>query len=123
MLTNSIMYGIRIGFSSGSIDNLISDIQTLRPTVFGSFPTFFNKIYQKIKENIEKKPKLLQILFENAVSTKLFNYKKYGEIHHPIYDYFIFKVIRNILGGQIRFMVSGGAPLSVEIKNYLTVVF
>lgn len=123
MLTNSIMFGFKIGFSSGNLENLIADIQTLRPTVFGSFPQFFNKIFNKIKENIEKKPKLLQLVFDNAIQTKLFNYQKYGEVFHPLYDLLVFKIIRNILGGNIRFMVSGGAPLNVEIKNFLTVVF
>ena len=32
-------------------------------------------------------------------------------------------MMRNVLGGRVRFMVSGGAPLSVEVKNFLTVVF
>ena len=31
--------------------------------------------------------------------------------------------MRNILGGKIRFMVSGGAPLSLDIKNFLSVIF
>ena len=123
MVTNSIMFGFRIGFSSGNLENLVADIQCLRPSIFGSFPAFYNKIFDKIKENIDKKPRFLQLLFENAVSTKLFNYKKYGEILHPVYDLLVFKIIRNILGGNIRFMISGGAPLNVEIKNYLTVVF
>ena len=63
------------------------------------------------------------MVFENAIQTKLFSYQKYGELFHPIYDFLIFRVIKNILGGNVRFMVSGGAPLSVEIKNYLSVVF
>ena len=40
MLTNSIMFGFKIGFSSGNLENLVADIQTLKPTVFGSFPIF-----------------------------------------------------------------------------------
>jgi len=31
--------------------------------------------------------------------------------------------MRNVLGGNIRFLLSGGAPLSVEVRNFLTVVF
>lgn len=123
MLTNSVLFGFRIGFSSGNLENLVADVQALKPTVFGSFPAFFNKIYHKIKENLAKKPKMVQMLFDHAVDSKLASYKATGEIYHPLYDYFVFKVVREIMGGNIRFMVSGGAPLSVEIKNFLTVVF
>lgn len=48
---------------------------------------------------------------------------KYGKLTHSIYDAIVFKVMKNVLGGRIRFMVSGGAPLQVEVKSFLTVVF
>jgi len=31
--------------------------------------------------------------------------------------------MKKVLGGRVRWMISGGAPLQVEIKNYLSVVF
>ena len=64
MHINAIMNGFRIGYSSGDIKNLVHDIQILKPTVFGSFPAFFNKIFDKIKENIESKPNFLQTLVD-----------------------------------------------------------
>jgi len=46
--------GFRIGYSSGNPKELINDVQKLKPTFFGSFPAFFNKIheqtYLKIKD-------------------------------------------------------------------------
>jgi long-chain acyl-CoA synthetase len=59
MHVDAVMYGFKIGYSSGDIKNLIDDIQNLRPTVFGSFPGFFNKIFEKIKEKIEAQNHLL----------------------------------------------------------------
>lgn len=47
---DACMFGFRIGYSSGDIKNLINDTQKLRPTIFGSFPAFYSKIYDKIKE-------------------------------------------------------------------------
>jgi long-chain acyl-CoA synthetase len=48
---------------------------------------------------------------------------KTGTLEHKYYDPLIFKMMKNILGGRIRFMVSGGAPLQVDIKNFITVIF
>jgi long-chain acyl-CoA synthetase len=58
MHVDAVMFGFQVGYSSGDIKNLITDIQLLKPTVFGSFPGFFNKIYDKIKENIEMRNNL-----------------------------------------------------------------
>ena len=59
MICDSIMFGFRVGFSSGDKMKLVQDIQILRPTVFGSFPVFFDKIYSKIKEKIENSPSIV----------------------------------------------------------------
>lgn len=123
MHINAVMHGFRVGYSSGDIKNLVNDIQILKPTVFGSFPAFFNKIFDKIRENIENKPSFLQTLVDQAIQAKIWYYLKYGCIQHTIYDAVLFRMMRNVLGGRVRFMVSGGAPLSVEVKNFLTVVF
>ena len=40
-----------------------------------------------------------------------------------MYDLVIFKFMRDLLGGRVRMLCSGGAPLSIEVKNFLTVVF
>lgn len=116
MHMNAIMYGFRIGFSSGDMKNLVSDIQCIKPTLFGSFPAFFNKIHSKIKENIENKPSVVQTLIDHAIQSKIWKYMKYGLLTHSVYDFIIFRVMKNVLGGRVRFMVSGGAPLNIEIK-------
>lgn len=46
--TSALMFGFRIGYSSNNMNNLVKDIQFLKPTFIGSFPTFFNKVYEKI---------------------------------------------------------------------------
>lgn len=117
------MYSFRVGYSSGDITNLIGDIAKLKPTFFGSFPAFYNKIYNKIHENIESKPSILQSIVDQGIQTKILSFMKYGEMNNFFYDMLVFRVMKNVLGGNIRFMVSGGAPLSIEVKNFLTVVF
>lgn len=40
-----------------------------------------------------------------------------------LYDQTVLKPIRAILGGRIRLFVSGGAPMTKIIKDYITIVF
>jgi long-chain acyl-CoA synthetase len=64
---NAVIFGFRVGYSSENISNLIKDIQFLKPTFIGSFPMFFNKIYDKIKEKINGLQGALIPLVEHAI--------------------------------------------------------
>lgn len=66
---------------------------------------------------------MVQTLIDTAIQAKIWYFIQNGTAHHFIYDNAIFRWIRNVMGGRIRFFVSGGAPLNVDVKNYLTVVF
>ena len=111
MHIDAILFGFRIGYSSGDIKNLIEDIKKLKPTIFGSFPAFFSKIHNKIKEQIENRSNLVQTVIDHAIQSKIWSYMKHGTLTHKFYDAGIFRAMRNVLGGRIRLMVSGGAPL------------
>jgi long-chain acyl-CoA synthetase len=48
---------------------------------------------------------------------------KYGRYESTIYDAIVFRFMKNLMGGRVRFFVSGGAPMNIEVKHFLTVVF
>jgi len=120
---DAVIWGFRIGFSTGDNKNLIEDIQYLRPTFMGSFPLFFNKVYEKIEEKVNTMPSLAQWMIHAAIDAKLYNWTNYGIVTHYFYDLFLFRSFRNILGGRLRIMVSGGAPLQPKVKSALTILF
>lgn len=120
---NAVLYSFKIGYSDGIIANLINDIQFLKPTVFGSFPMFFNKIYDRIKEKIKGYPAPVKKMLYTAIDSKIWYFHNFGIIRHWVYDFLVFSFMRKVLGGRIRIFVSGGAPLSSEVKYFLTVVF
>ncbi len=53
---------------------------------------------------------------------KLDNLKKSGEFKHKIYDRVFFAKTREALGGRVRLMISGSAPLLPEVQQFLKVV-
>ena len=42
---------------------------------------------------------------------------------HQIYDKIIFNKIKQILGGKIRWFVSGGAPIPKDVMEFIIVAF
>ena len=53
MHINSLIHSFQVGYSTDR-SNLLDDIARLKPTFFGSFPAFYNRIFQKIKEAIRE---------------------------------------------------------------------
>jgi long-chain acyl-CoA synthetase len=47
------------------------------------------------------------------------DFKEYGILTNPFLDTLIFKDIRNILGGRMRFMLVGSAPMDPYLMNFL----
>ena len=56
-----------------------------------------------------------RFLFNTAYSTKLENLHREGKYDHWLYDKIVFKKVRNLLGGNVRSLLSGGAPISAEV--------
>lgn len=44
-------------------------------------------------------------------------------VHHTLFDFLVFKKVRERLGGRIRALVTGGAPLATEVIEFLRIAF
>ena len=84
---------------------------------------FFNKIFDKINEKIKSQCFLVKKIFYHAIEQKAWYFHNFGITSHFIWDPCIFYFMRKLLGGRVRILISGGAPLSSEVKYFLTVVF
>ncbi|EAY06876.1 AMP-binding enzyme family protein [Trichomonas vaginalis G3] len=110
--------GCRIGFYTGSIKNIMDDVQALRPTMMLGVPRVFNKIAETMNSKIDKLPTPMRLLIRGALKLKidaLLNDKPTS----LLIDNFLFSKFRAALGGRIRFIVSGGAPILPEVYNFL----
>ena len=117
-----LVYGTQTGFSSGSLNRLLEDLQQLKPTYFCAVPRVYEKIYSSILDNINKKGVIVKKLFETALNIKVNNYEKYGKLTHAFYDMIFFNKIKNLMGGELEWMLSGGAPLQRDILQRLKVM-
>lgn len=119
----SIHKGITVGFYGGDPRALKEDIQALRPTVFLGVPRVYNIFYSAIKGQFDALTGAKKALAQTAISTKLSNLKNSGALTHLLYDKLIFKKVREGFGGRIRFFMTGSAPMSPEVMDFLKIAF
>lgn len=117
-----IYYGGSIGFYQGEIGKLMDDVAALKPTLFSSVPRLLNRIYDAVWSNIESKGGFMEWLFKLAYNSKKRGLKR-GTNTHWLWDRIVFNNIRSKLGGNVKAIYSGSAPLADEITDFLSICF
>ena len=112
-------HGRTFALYSGNPRNLTEDAKILKPTIMTSVPRIFQRVYEGIQKELSKKSKLTQAIFNKAIEIKMKDFKEKGIITNPFLDYLVFKEVRNILGGRMRFMLVGSAPMDPYLMNFL----
>ncbi|KAG0239100.1 hypothetical protein BGW41_007943 [Actinomortierella wolfii] len=115
--------GGRIGYSTGDPLRLLEDMQALKPTVFPTVPRLMNRIYARVKAATVEAPGLVGALARRGFAAKLANYQAGKGFTHPLWDRLLFKKVRQVLGGNIRYMIVGSAPIAPEILAFCRIAF
>lgn len=98
------------------------DAPQLQPTVMAAVPAIMDKIRDGVHKVIASKPSPVRALFRRAYQRKKDQLER-GQ-NEPFYDYLLFDGLRSkLLGGKIRFCLSGGGPLSKETQQFMNIVF
>ncbi len=112
-----------IGFSSAlvrDINEITTDLTLARPTLFFSVPRLFNKIFEKVTGKIQTRGKLIRALYERGLAGA--RGEKGGlldTLYRKLADVLIFRKIRTLFGGRLRYAISGGAALNPEVIEFL----
>jgi long-chain acyl-CoA synthetase len=128
------MTGYYTAFSGGSIiafaesiEKITQNMADIKPTIMTSVPRLFERMYSKIKRNIESQPEKKQKIFKWAVDlgTEFHIARKSGQpvpifltIKHKLAKRLVLDKISDITGGKLRFFVSGGAALARELGQF-----
>jgi long-chain acyl-CoA synthetase len=110
-----------------SMDTVPRDIVTVRPTVLTGVPRVYEKMQARILATGEALPPAKAMLFRWAVKagTARARARLTGRVPGPlvaaraaIADRLVFATVRARLGGRIRFLVSGSAPLGASVLEF-----
>lgn len=113
--------GASIGFYSGDVQKIKDDLSTLKPTFFVSVPRLFNRFYDLIKGQLNKVTGLKKLLVDRAISSKLHYLRTGAYYKNRVYDTLIFNRIKQAFGGNVKLMVTGSAPISAEVLEFLRI--
>ena len=122
--------GTSIAFAE-AIDTLGRDMQRIQPTVMTGVPRVYEKLRARILEAVADAPRLRQGLFAwalgvgHAAATARLAGREPGALTRAqlgLADRLVLSKIRARTGGRLRFVVSGSAPLSREVAEFLYAV-
>ena len=111
-----------------SLLTVAEDLAAVRPEIMVSVPRLYEKFYARVLAKVEEDGGLKKAIFEWAlrVGREASRCRQQGgepqgflALKNGIADRLVFQKIRARMGGRLRFFISGGAPLSREIAEFL----
>lgn len=118
--------GAHVVFARG-IDTLTDDMALHKPTLMMSVPRLYEKIYSRITDRIKKSGLVKRLIFDWAIAQG-HAANVYRQRNLPLpkslqkkvdrADKLVFGKLKQAVGGNLRYFVSGGAALSQEIEEF-----
>ncbi|KAG2701112.1 hypothetical protein I3843_06G029000 [Carya illinoinensis] len=101
------------------------DATVLLPTLMTAVPAILDRVRDGVLKKVNAKGGLAKKLFDMAYTRRLsaVNGSWFGAFgpEKAIWNFLVFKKVRAILGGRIRFVLSGGAPLSGDTQRFINI--
>lgn len=121
-----IGYGSPKTLSSTSLcidpETCLGDAPELKPTLLAAVPMIFDKIRSAVFAKVKATGGLKAKLFFYAMSRKIVALDN-GKAA-PLWDLILFdKLRKQLLGGKVRYMLSGGGPLSKQTQMFMNIAF
>ena len=118
-----ILLGAKIYYAE-SLEKLLSNIATARPTIMTAVPRFYQNLFSKISLNFSRQKGLKKKLIDKTIllGIKTLNNEKlnFGEkIINYLCEILVRRKIKNQFGGRLKAFVSGGGALDKKIGEFL----
>ncbi|CAG5992411.1 unnamed protein product [Menidia menidia] len=125
-----VTYGCRIGYSSPQTLSDQStkikrgskgDCSVLSPTLMAAVPEIMDRINKNVMSKVQEMSYIQRTLFTLGYKYKLEQVKRGYDA--PVCNALLFRKVKKLLGGRVRMMLSGGAPLSSATQRFMNVCF
>ena len=112
----------------GRVPKIVENLPIVQPTLMAAVPRIFEKVYATIQSRAAEEGGAKHKIFNWAFKVgrreyeKKLNGENYGGWQLNLADKLIFSKVRERLGGNLRYMVSGSAALSAEINEWFDIL-
>ena len=121
----SFSIGATVYFAE-SIETVADNLVETSPTIVCSVPRLFEKMYNKINDGLKTAPSIRRKIFafaynvgKSTADVKDKNQLKgLSKFKFNLAKKLVYSKVKQKLGGNIQFFVSGGAPLSKEVAEF-----
>ena len=119
--------GGAVVYAEALIERLPANMVEVKPTVMGSVPRLYERVYGRVQSAIEAGSRMKQRIFHWASRLGAQKYANHLEgrpdsvllkLQLRLADALVFTKIRDRTGGRVRYFVSGSAPLAREIGEF-----
>ncbi|KAK1275155.1 hypothetical protein QJS04_geneDACA001820 [Acorus gramineus] len=101
------------------------DVSVLGPTLMTAVPAILDRVRDGVRKKVDAKGGLTKKLFEIGYRRRLsaINGSWFGAwgLEMVLWDFIVFRKVRAVLGGNVRFLISGAAPLSGDTQRFINI--
>ena len=118
-----ILLGAKIYYAE-SLEKLLSNIATAKPTIMTAVPRFYQNLFSKISLNFSRQKGLKKKLIDKTIllGIKTLNNEELSfneKINNYLCELLVRRKIKNQFGGKLKAFVSGGGALDKKIGEFL----
>ena len=118
-----ISLGAKVYYAE-SLEKLLSNIATAKPTIMTAVPRFYQNLFSKISLNFSKQKGLKKKLIDKTIllGVKTLNNEKLNlneKINNYLCEILVRRKIKNQFGGKLKAFISGGGALDKKIGEFL----
>ncbi len=123
-----IVAGATIAYAEG-LSQLAQNLREIRPTHFLTVPRLLEVVRERVERAVQSAPPYRRKLFElaMAVGSRAAQFRFCGKkapvhlnIAMALFRRLVFSKIRELFGDRLRYLISGGAALSMDIFRFLS---
>ena len=118
-----VMMRVKVGHSA-DVKNLVADLGAFKPTFILSVPRVFEKVFNSAsqKAHADGKGKIFDAAADTAIAYSQALDKGGASFvlkaKHALFDRLVYSKLRTVLGGNVEYAVSGGAPLGDRLGHF-----